>query len=84
MTVSDHLAASRDAHVRYRTIHDTTKNADAANMRAAIQDALDHRKAAHFADGTHSDPAWSVDIFDGRPAAHADLIHFYESYLASH
>lgn len=84
MTVSEHLLASRDAHVRYRTIHDTTKNADAAAMRAAMQDALDHRRAAQFADPTHADPAWAIDIFDGKPAAHADLVHFYEAYLAAH
>lgn len=84
MTVSDHLAVSRDAHVRYRSLHDTTKNTDVAGMNTAIQDALDHRLAAQFADPTHTDPAWAIDIFDGRPAAHADLIHFYESFLATH
>lgn len=84
MTVSEHLATSRDAHVRYRSIHDTTKNTDTDKMRAAMQDALDHRQAAQFADPTHADAAWAIDIFDGKPAGHADLIHFYETYLATH
>lgn len=84
LTVSDHLAASREAHVRYRTIHDSTKNSDLPGMITAIQDALDHRHAAQFADPTHADPAWAIDIFDGKPAAHADLIHFYETFLATH
>lgn len=84
MTVSGHLATSRDAHVRYRSLHDTTNNTDAVGMRAAIQEALDHRQAAQFADPSHADDAWQIDIFDGKPAAHADLIHFYEHYLAAH
>lgn len=84
MTVSEHLAASRDAHVRYRTIHDTTKNTDIDGMRAAVQEALDHRRAAQFADPTHTDATWTVDVFDGKVASHADLIHFYESYLVTH
>lgn len=84
MTVSEHLAASRDAHVRYRSLHDSTNNTDTAGMRAAMQEALDHRQAAQFADPSHNDAAWSIDVFDGKPAAHADLIHFYESYLAAH
>jgi len=84
MTVADHLAASRDAHIRYRSLHDASKNADAVGMGAAIQDALDHRRAADFADPTHSDPAWQVDVFDGKPVSHADLMTFYETYRATH
>ena len=84
MTVSEHLAASRTAHVRYRALHDASQNTDSAGMKDAMQDALTHRQAAEAADPNFTDAAWAVDVFDGRHASHTDLIHFYESYVAAH
>ncbi len=84
MTVSEHLAASRAAHVQYRSLHDTTKNTDDLGMRAAIQDALDHRVAAARADSAHADPAWRIDVFEGVPVPHAELVAFYKEFLATH
>lgn len=84
MTVAEHLAASRDAHVRYRTLHDASRNTSTADMKDAIQTALDARLAADAADPDHTDAAWAIDVFEGKTVSHADLIAFYESYLAAH
>lgn len=82
-SVADLLADSRAAHLRYRQLHDATRNSDRIGMRIAIEQAVDLRRAAVALDPTHSDPAWAVDIFEGKPASHADLLIFYESYLAA-
>lgn len=84
LTVADLLADSRAAHIRYRQLHDATRNSDTIGMRMAIEQAVDLRRAAVALDPTHTDPAWAVDIFDGKPAAHADLISFYETFLKNH
>lgn len=82
MSVPDLLAASRAAHVRYRTLHDASKNTATAEMRAAVAEAYDTRLAAHALDPSHVDPAWAIDVFTDQPVSSDDLMAFYGSYLA--
>lgn len=89
MTISEHLAAARAAHTRYREIHDRTKNGDQQAMLSALQEALTQRQAADAADPTHSDPAWACDETTpwnpraARGVSHEDLITFYTASINS-
>lgn len=83
LSVAEHLNLARVAHVRYRELHDRTDNSDEAAMTAAIQEARDARLAALALDPQQHDPAWQVDVFEGKSVPHAELLAFYESYLAA-
>jgi hypothetical protein len=80
---ADELRASRAAHDRYR--HAAGKIDLQGNVsepkrhdacRVALEEALNHRHAAHAADPEHTDPEWARD-----KAPHDQLLAFYESQI---
>lgn len=82
--VADELRASRAAHTRYRQAAgkiDSKGNVSEAKnhdvCRVALEEALNHRTAAHALDPEHTDAAWERDKAD-----HVDLMAFYQSQIA--
>lgn len=50
--------------------------ADPIARRAALQEAFDHRQAAHALDPAHLDPIWRAETL------HDALLAFYQDQLA--
>lgn len=75
--VADLLRQSRAANAAFHVANQASQ--ERASQRAAIQHALTLRLEADLADPHHTDPAWQDD-----QAPHADIVTFYQQYLASH
>lgn len=84
LSVAEYLDQARVAHVRYRELHTQSENSARFDMIAAIQQAHDARLFAESLDPSHTDPAWQIDVFVGKAVSHAELMRFYESFLAAH
>lgn len=83
LSVAQQLELARAAHVRYRALHNQSENSADDDMAAAIREARDARLLALALDPERADPAWRIDVFEGKAVSHEDLMHFYETYLAA-
>lgn len=82
--VSTLLQRSRQAHAAFHARHTylgqgKRQQGSEAQGKQSIELARELRAEAHQADPEHTDPAWQED-----KVPHAEIVAFYDQYLATH
>jgi len=83
VSVGELLSQSRSAHTQFHVtdaVHlgnGHWAKGDQVDAASWLEKALSLRLEAHAADPQHADPAWAQD-----KVPHAELVAFYQTYLA--